>query len=320
VLEAERLPVSQLIPPAPSHGRHPATGSHDVRHLGAVLGVAENRRGPGLRLGADGCHLAHRQRVQYICNHLRFSKHHDTRATERRIERRRLWTMAPVSRRRATKEAGSCEREIPGRISRLRAIPTPVPSSRRPCQAGLQPVIIVWWNRRFEKLNSRMLPSWVRCLWRRWHGGRARRDPRPQKSSLRQTLGHYIAGWPRNGDCGVVAELDSPIGAAWCRLLPTDDPGYGFVDPETPEVTIGVVASHRRTGVGRLLLTDLIETARSNGYRAMCLSVEEDNYACRLYQAVGFRSVGRVHNAWTMVMELHRRSETPSWRVGPLTL
>jgi GNAT superfamily N-acetyltransferase len=130
--------------------------------------------------------------------------------------------------------------------------------------------------------------------------------PRPTTAHvLASPDGHYLAGWPRIGDCGVVAELDAPIGAAWCRLLPADDPGYGFVNPETPEVTIGVVASHRGTGVGRMLLTALTESARSNGYRAMSLSVEEDNYACRLYEAVGFRTVGRVENAQTMVIELH---------------
>jgi GNAT superfamily N-acetyltransferase len=129
--------------------------------------------------------------------------------------------------------------------------------------------------------------------------------PRPTTSQvLASEDGHYVTGWPWTGDYGVVAELDGPIGAAWCRLLPADDPGYGYVNAETPEVTIGVVASHRRRGVGRMLLTALTESARSNGYRAMSLSVEEDNDACRLYEAVGFRTVGRVDNAWTMVMDL----------------
>jgi GNAT superfamily N-acetyltransferase len=129
--------------------------------------------------------------------------------------------------------------------------------------------------------------------------------PRPTASQvLASSDGHYIAGWPRHGDCGVVAELEAPIGAAWCRLLAADDPGYGFVNPETPEVTIGVLAPHRGIGVGRMLLTALMEAARANGYRAMSLSVEEDNDAGRLYEAVGFQTVGRVQNAWTMTMEL----------------
>lgn len=48
-------------------------------------------------------------------------------------------------------------------------------------------------------------------------------------------LAHYVAGWPGAGDVGVMA-LDGkqPVGAAWLRLLPESDPGYGFVDADTP--------------------------------------------------------------------------------------
>jgi len=61
----------------------------------------------------------------------------------------------------------------------------------------------------------------------------------------RPELAHYVTGWPRPGDMGMVAEDGPPVGAAWLRLLPEYDPGYGFVDDETPELSIGVVATHR---------------------------------------------------------------------------
>ena len=36
---------------------------------------------------------------------------------------------------------------------------------------------------------------------------------------------HYIAGWPRPGDLGVIALSDQqPVGAAWARMLPKSDP------------------------------------------------------------------------------------------------
>jgi ribosomal protein S18 acetylase RimI-like enzyme len=86
--------------------------------------------------------------------------------------------------------------------------------------------------------------------------------------------------------------------------MTVDDPGYGFVDATTPEVTIGVVPSWRGRGIGRRLLVALLDAACSDGHAALSLSVEEDNDALRLYESVGFRPVERVGNAWTMVINL----------------
>ena len=39
----------------------------------------------------------------------------------------------------------------------------------------------------------------------------------------------YLAGWPRQGDYGLVAEQDGPVGAAWYRTYTEANHGYGFV-------------------------------------------------------------------------------------------
>ena len=130
--------------------------------------------------------------------------------------------------------------------------------------------------------------------------------------SVPQVLGHpqfahYIAGWPRPGDLGVIASSgQQPVGAAWARMLPRSDPGYGFVDSDSPEVSMGVAPASRGRGVGTRLLNGLIATASEQGLASLSLSVEPDNYARRLYERAGFRQVGQVGGSLTMLLRLPR--------------
>ena len=119
-------------------------------------------------------------------------------------------------------------------------------------------------------------------------------------------LAHYVVGWPRAGDFGVIAEDDRGrnVGAAWCRLFPADDPGYGFVSPDVPEVSIGVVGLARNCGVGRSLMGGLIDEARRRGIHQLSLSVEVDNYARQLYASLGFRTGLETDGSVTMVLDL----------------
>ncbi len=118
-------------------------------------------------------------------------------------------------------------------------------------------------------------------------------------------LAHYAVGWPQAGEQGVLAEADEgPVGAAWWRFLPQDDPGYGFVAADVAEVTLGVLHGHRGCGVGTRLLTELVAQARTAGPRALSLSVEPDNPALRLYSRLGFTTVGGVGGSLTMLLAL----------------
>jgi GNAT superfamily N-acetyltransferase len=103
---------------------------------------------------------------------------------------------------------------------------------------------------------------------------------------------HYLIGWPRDTDLGVLAEAaGQPVGAAWLRFLPASDPGYGFVAADVPELTIGVAAGWRGRGVGRALLRAIAGHARARGIARISLSVERKNYAQRLYLSEGYRIV-----------------------------
>jgi GNAT superfamily N-acetyltransferase len=104
----------------------------------------------------------------------------------------------------------------------------------------------------------------------------------------------YLDGWGRPGDAGVVAVAadGQRLGAAWYRLFPAEDPGWGFVAAGVPELAIGVVAGARGTGIGSGLLDAILAVAREQGYRALSLSVDRQNPARRLYERKGFRDAG----------------------------
>ncbi|MGH7606159.1 MAG: GNAT family N-acetyltransferase [Gemmatimonadales bacterium] len=115
----------------------------------------------------------------------------------------------------------------------------------------------------------------------------------PAGHALREDpeLARYVTGWGRDGDLGVLAETaGAPVGAAWLRLWGPRDRGYGYVDEDTPELTIGVRPGHRGQGVGTLLLGAILDDA-VGVYDAVSLSVRPDNRAMRLYERFGFRPV-----------------------------
>jgi GNAT superfamily N-acetyltransferase len=101
------------------------------------------------------------------------------------------------------------------------------------------------------------------------------------------------------GDVGVISEDETrqPRGAAWFRLLSTDNPGYGFIDESMPEVSIVVLGSSRGRGIGTELLSTLLEKAADAGFQALSLSVSKDNPALQLYEKLGFAKVKPVEGS-----------------------
>jgi GNAT superfamily N-acetyltransferase len=132
---------------------------------------------------------------------------------------------------------------------------------------------------------------------------------RPAEPALRAdgSVGRYLNDWGRPGDDGMIAWLgDEPAGACWYRLFTPAEAGYGFVNPRTPELSLGVVRVWRRRGIGAALLAATLSLARAAGHPALSLSVEADNPARRLYERAGFVRGGAVANAWTMIVDLRR--------------
>jgi GNAT superfamily N-acetyltransferase len=106
-------------------------------------------------------------------------------------------------------------------------------------------------------------------------------------------LRRYFVDFGRPGDAGVVAVADGArLGVAWYRLFSAEEPGYGFIAVDVPELAIGVAAEARGRGIGGALLDALLARAREQRHRALSLSVDRQNPARRLYERKGFRDAG----------------------------
>ncbi len=130
--------------------------------------------------------------------------------------------------------------------------------------------------------------------------------PLPRSALQQPELAHYAADWGRPGDLGVLAQLAEsaqPIGAAWLRLFPAEDPGYGFVAAGIPEVSVALLPEYRGMGVGTTLLEELIHAA-SALYPAISLSVSPGNPARRLYERLGFELVRQAGDSFTLLLRL----------------
>ena len=125
--------------------------------------------------------------------------------------------------------------------------------------------------------------------------------PLPKEIIYQPELAKYVRDWQTN-DIGLIAVLESnqtPIGATWIRLFNLNNPGYGYINDETPELSIAVLPEYRNQGVGTRLILDLLERIKDL-YPAISLSVSSDNPALRLYQRLGFEIVGKIDNSLTM--------------------
>lgn len=118
-------------------------------------------------------------------------------------------------------------------------------------------------------------------------------------------LTRYVDNWGREGDLGLIAtEGGHRIGAAWFRIFRAGEPGNGFVDEQTPELTISVVPSRRRHGVGKELLDALVAKAGEQEHAAVSLSVEADSPAVAFYERNGFTPVREANGGLVMLRRL----------------
>jgi len=131
----------------------------------------------------------------------------------------------------------------------------------------------------------------------------------PSKEIVRQPeLARYVANWMQNPqDLGFALEIGNcVVGAAWLRCWTSPNKGYGYVNDETPEVSMSLLPDYRGQGLGTDLLRRLLSVAESR-FDAVSLSVSETNPAKLLYVREGFVPCGEpVAGSVTMIHKFDR--------------
>lgn len=107
-------------------------------------------------------------------------------------------------------------------------------------------------------------------------------------------------GIGRADHCIVADDDGRVIGAVWTRIM--ND--YGHVDDETPSFAISLYKEYRGLGIGTQLMKAMLALLREKGYKRASLAVQKANYAVRMYEKVGFKTVDENDEEYIMVCEL----------------
>ena len=102
-------------------------------------------------------------------------------------------------------------------------------------------------------------------------------------------------------DYCIVADDDGRvIGAVWTRIM--ND--YGHVDGDTPSFAISLYKKYRGQGIGTRLMENMLALLKEKGYERASLAVQKANYAVRMYEKAGFKTVGENDEEFIMVCDL----------------
>lgn len=99
----------------------------------------------------------------------------------------------------------------------------------------------------------------------------------------------------------IVAEADGKVvGAVWTRIM--DD--YGHVKDDIPSFAISLYKEYRGKGIGTMMMRQMLQLLKSQGYKKASLAVQKANYAVKMYEKAGFKTVNENDEEYIMVCEL----------------
>ena len=107
-------------------------------------------------------------------------------------------------------------------------------------------------------------------------------------------------GTGRADHCIIADDDGRAVGAVWTRIM--ND--YGHVDDETPSFAISLFKEYRGRGIGTRMMKEMLKLLKANGYKQASLAVQKANYAVRMYEKAGFKTVDENEEEFIMICEL----------------
>jgi len=114
--------------------------------------------------------------------------------------------------------------------------------------------------------------------------------PFPKSILDNPDISKYIDNWGiLPNDLALVAVINNElIGAVWGRTFSSSNAGYGFIDENTPEISMAVKEKLRNQGIGSKLIDEISKIYLSKGIKSISLSVDKRNKTKSLYLRKGF--------------------------------
>ena len=100
----------------------------------------------------------------------------------------------------------------------------------------------------------------------------------------------YIKDFGKEGDFALVWDDDWRVsGIIWTRMFKEEDESFVYMDDETPELTLSVLAGYNEQAIGKELLELLFNELKIRGVKQVSVSIAHDNEIFDVYELVGFK-------------------------------
>lgn len=116
---------------------------------------------------------------------------------------------------------------------------------------------------------------------------------------------YYEQFGKKDDHCLVAIVNEKIVGAVWVRILYGKVKGYGNVDAKTPEFAVALLPKYRNYGIGTHLMYAMLSELKKHNYEKVSLSVQKDNYALKMYRAVGFEIVKELEQEYLLIYKFN---------------